>query len=120
MTTPSTSTPETAAPPGLLGAICLVDDHGEFNLYLNDPARGAPRLMRANDGVHMTMAGYQRITAPLVGRIETYVAQSRLAAGLAPQMALAAPATPAQPALPAAGPAPAASDAAPTAAAAAS
>jgi uncharacterized protein len=76
-----------------------VDENGSFNAYLTDPTRHEPRLMRANDGVHMTPAGYQRIAAPLIDRIETYVAQSRVVAGVEPAVqpaaVAAAPAAPA-------------------------
>ncbi len=60
-----------------------VDQNGEFSAYLASPGANEPRLMRANDGIHMTMAGYELITAPLVDRIQAYVAQSKQAAVLA-------------------------------------
>jgi hypothetical protein len=53
-----------------------VDPRGEFNLYLDDPDTHAPRLMRANDGVHMTMAGYERLAGPLIDRIHGYLAHA--------------------------------------------
>jgi hypothetical protein len=53
-----------------------VDRNGEFNAYLADGAGGAPRLMRANDGVHMTIAGYERLASPLVDRIRIYLARA--------------------------------------------
>ncbi len=40
-----------------------VDGQGGYDDYLNDAGR--PRLMRAKDGVHMTMAGYLRIAQPV-------------------------------------------------------
>lgn len=57
-----------------------VDQSGSFNAYLPPPGGTEPKLMRANDGIHMTMAGYELITAPLVDRIQAYVAQSKKAA----------------------------------------
>ena len=59
-----------------------VDAAGQFNDYLSDPDSKEPRLMRANDGVHMTFAGYERITAPLTTRIEAYVHAAEVAAAL--------------------------------------
>ncbi len=52
------------------------DGAGEFSPYLADPVVGTPRLMRANDGVHMTAAGYERLAGPLIARIRTYIAQA--------------------------------------------
>ena len=61
-----------------------VDEAGQFNAYLADGPDGATRLMRAGDGVHMSMAGYERISAPLVARIQAYVARAAVAARLEP------------------------------------
>jgi hypothetical protein len=66
-----------------------VDAKGEFNQYLPDGPGQAPKQMRANDGIHMTFAGYERISAPVVERIQDYVARARVAA----QVDAAAPAT---------------------------
>jgi len=46
---------------------------------LDVPVAGAkePRLMRANDGIHMTFPGYERLTGPLVERIRSYMARAR-------------------------------------------
>ncbi len=52
------------------------DGQGRFNLYLDDPATKAPKLMRANDGIHMTMAGYERLAGPLIDRIHAYLARA--------------------------------------------
>ncbi len=41
------------------------DDDGRFSTYLPDD-RGRSRQMRANDGVHFTMAGYEMLTAHLL------------------------------------------------------
>ena len=57
-----------------------VDADGDFNDYLPDGPKGSPRLMRANDGIHMTFAGYERIAAPVAERIQDYVARARAAA----------------------------------------
>jgi hypothetical protein len=54
-----------------------LDASGQFNLYLPDPVTHQPKLMRANDGIHMTFAGYSRLTAPLVERIGAYVDRAR-------------------------------------------
>jgi hypothetical protein len=54
-----------------------VDAAGAYTAYLPDPATGAPRLIRANDGVHMTYGGYKRLTAPLADRIVVHVAAAR-------------------------------------------
>jgi hypothetical protein len=53
-----------------------VDEAGRFNPYLTDPDSRKPRLMRANDGVHMTMAGYERLAGPLIDRIRAYIARA--------------------------------------------
>ena len=44
------------------------DDSGEYAPYLPD-ARGTPRLMRDDDGIHFTLAGYTRMAAPVVAAI---------------------------------------------------
>jgi hypothetical protein len=54
-----------------------VDQGGQFNTYLYDPKEHKDVLMRANDGIHMSIPGYERITGPLVDRIKSYVARSR-------------------------------------------
>jgi uncharacterized protein len=53
------------------------DAKGQYTAYLNDPHTGRQTLIRAGDGIHMSMTGYQWITRPLSGRIETYVAATR-------------------------------------------
>ena len=58
-----------------------VDASGRYAAYLPDPATGKPQLMRANDGIHMSMNGYIRITRGLAGRIRSYVDQARGQAG---------------------------------------
>ena len=75
------------------------DERGEFNLYLSDPGAKAPRLMRANDGIHMTMAGYERLAGPLIDRINSYVARAKSLAD--PTQAAAGPGGSSGPARPA-------------------
>ena len=58
-----------------------VDDAGQFNMHLRDPRTNETRLMRANDGIHMSMAGYQRLAAPLVDRIKRYLTRAAAFAG---------------------------------------
>jgi hypothetical protein len=45
------------------------DEAGEYDAYLAETGTGRRRLMRANDGIHMTMAGYIRIAEPVAERI---------------------------------------------------
>ena len=54
-----------------------VDDQGQFSIRLVDPKTKKDEIMRADDGIHMSIPGYERITGPLVDRIKTYVASSR-------------------------------------------
>jgi hypothetical protein len=52
-----------------------VDPAGNYAAYLPDPVNGnEPRLLRANDGIHMSMNGYIVITRALAGRIRNYIA----------------------------------------------
>lgn len=44
------------------------DEAGEYAPYLPD-ARGTPRLVRDDDGIHFTMLGYTRMAAPVVAAI---------------------------------------------------
>ena len=43
---------------------------GRYEAYLEETGTGRRRLMRANDGIHMTMAGYLRLTEPVVARLK--------------------------------------------------
>lgn len=52
-----------------------------FAAYLPD-ASGKPVLMRAEDGIHMSMNGYVRITRGLAQRIDAQVAAARAKAGV--------------------------------------
>ncbi|NBB66185.1 DUF459 domain-containing protein [Pseudomonas sp. ODNR1LW] len=45
------------------------DAAGEYAAYLPS-ANGRPQLMRANDGIHMTMAGYRRMASPVAERLK--------------------------------------------------
>lgn len=54
-----------------------VDANGNYAAYLPEPGAQTPKLIRANDGIHMSMGGYQRLTAGLAGRIKHYVAEAR-------------------------------------------
>lgn len=46
------------------------DAAGEYDAYLPEAGTGRRRLMRASDGIHMTMAGYIRIAEPVAARIK--------------------------------------------------
>ncbi|MDP3404270.1 MAG: DUF459 domain-containing protein [Brevundimonas sp.] len=43
---------------------------GEYDAYLPETGTGRQRLMRAHDGIHMSMAGYLRITEPVAARLK--------------------------------------------------
>ena len=55
-----------------------IDGSGGYDDYLSEGGR--PRLMRAKDGVHMTMAGYERIAAPVSSAIRADVGRALKAA----------------------------------------
>ncbi len=55
-----------------------VDESGGYNDHLDDGGAHR-RLMRATDGIHMTMAGYLRIAAPVSSAIRTDVDRARAA-----------------------------------------
>ena len=55
-----------------------IDGNGGYDDYLS--VGGHPRLMRAKDGVHMTMAGYERIAAPVSSAIRADVSRALKAA----------------------------------------
>jgi hypothetical protein len=57
-----------------------VDSQGHYSAYMPGPG-GERRLMRANDGVHMSMAGYLRIAEPVAVLIKRTVADARAATG---------------------------------------
>lgn len=52
-----------------------VDERGEYNDHLSDGG-ARPRLMRAKDGIHMTMLGYLRIAAPVSSAIRADIARA--------------------------------------------
>lgn len=58
------------------------DSHGQFSPYLNDPRDGTRTLIRAADGIHMSMTGYIWITRSLADRIRSYVDAARAMAGM--------------------------------------
>ena len=60
---------------------------GEYEAYLS-AADGRRQLMRAGDGIHMSMAGYLRISAPVAERL-------KLDAGIVPVVQAPAPSEPA-------------------------
>lgn len=56
-----------------------LDAEGHYTAYLPDPATGTPKLIRANDGIHMSMRGYGMLTDSVAERIRRHVAAARLA-----------------------------------------
>lgn len=58
-----------------------VDANGAYAPYLPDGPEGKRTLMRANDGIHMSMPGYVHITRGLADRIRGYVEAARSFAG---------------------------------------
>lgn len=79
--------------PFIATAPLSVDAAGQYAAYLPDGPKQERTLIRANDGIHMSMTGYVRITRPLAKRIDAYVAAARQRAGVTDQ-----PATPKPPA----------------------
>lgn len=57
---------------------------GEYDAYLPETGTGRQRLMRANDGIHMSMAGYLRITEPVAARLKRDAGLDAPAADAAP------------------------------------
>ena len=53
-----------------------VDGDGRYQAYYTD-ADGSQKLLRAGDGVHMSMNGYLRISRSLAGRIRASVAAAK-------------------------------------------
>ncbi|WP_253189157.1 DUF459 domain-containing protein [Brevundimonas sp. LM2] len=43
---------------------------GDYQAYLPESGTGRRRLMRANDGIHMSMAGYLRLAEPVAARLK--------------------------------------------------
>ena len=56
-----------------------VDGHGAYSDYLTG-ADNKIRLMRAGDGIHMTMGGYARLAEPVAKQIEADLAHARAVA----------------------------------------
>ena len=54
---------------------------GEYDAYLAETGTGRRRLMRASDGIHMSMAGYLRITEPVAARLKRDAGLNGAAAG---------------------------------------
>jgi hypothetical protein len=61
------------------------DAKGQYSAYLPDPKTGDRTLVRAGDGIHMSMTGYVWITRGLAGRIRSYVDATKPLAVPAPQ-----------------------------------
>jgi len=57
-----------------------VDANGAYAAYLPDTTTHVPKLMRANDGIHMSMGGYQRLTFGLSKRIRRYIGAAHVRA----------------------------------------
>jgi hypothetical protein len=55
------------------------DAEGQYAAHLNDPATGQRTLVRAGDGIHMSMTGYKWITRDLSQRIRQSVENARRA-----------------------------------------
>ena len=53
------------------------DKKGQYAAYLPAPGTGKPTLLRAGDGIHMSMTGYLWITKGLATRIQDYVDATR-------------------------------------------
>ena len=53
-----------------------VDAQGQYQAYYADKD-GTPKLLRAGDGIHMSMNGYIRVTKGLAGRIRASVAAAK-------------------------------------------
>ena len=64
------------------------DGNGDYSAYLPEGASKTKKLMRANDGIHMSMLGYLRITAPVAAMI-----RRDLAAAAPPPLVVATPVT---------------------------
>jgi len=60
------------------------DAQGNFATWLNDPKTGKRTLIRAADGIHMSMTGYLWITRGLAARIRSYADAARSVAGTVP------------------------------------
>jgi hypothetical protein len=72
--------------PFLASTAVTTDESGGYAAYLAAPGGKKKILMRANDGIHMSMAGYLRVAAPVAERIRADLAAS------APRIAVSTPA----------------------------
>lgn len=63
--------------PFVATAALTVDGEGQYAPYLPDGPDGKRTLIRANDGIHMSMTGYVRITRGLAAKIRQTVAEVR-------------------------------------------
>lgn len=53
-----------------LSTVALTSDaEGDYDAYLAATGTGRRQLMRANDGIHMSMAGYLRLTEPVAAAL---------------------------------------------------
>ena len=55
-------------------------ESGAYDAYLT-AADGRRRLMRAHDGIHMSMAGYLRLTEPVTERLRADAGLDRMTDG---------------------------------------
>ena len=69
-----------------------VDGQGKYTAYMTEEGSGAAKLFRANDGIHMSMNGYVRITKGLAGRIRQSTEAARTAGKVAKPATAANPA----------------------------
>lgn len=76
-----------------------VGPDGRYASHLVDPATGAPWLVRAGDGIHMSMKGYRLLTDALAARLRAWGQAARggkpVPAALVPPPAVLPPPTPA-------------------------
>ncbi len=68
--------------PWIETASMTVDADGQFSPYLPDGPNNERTLIRAGDGIHMSMTGYIRITRGLTAGIRRCVATARKLAGV--------------------------------------
>jgi hypothetical protein len=59
---------------------------GAYASHLIDPRTGAPWLVRAGDGIHMSMKGYRLLTADIAARVRAWGAAARGQTPVAPEL----------------------------------
>jgi hypothetical protein len=59
---------------------------GGYASHLIDPMTGAPWLVRAGDGIHMSMKGYRLLTADIAARVRAWGAAARGAKPVTPDL----------------------------------